>query len=301
MSALVTGGTGYVGSFIVENLLASGYQVAVTGRHAPADDFFSAPVAYRRFDLDPRSDFNQLLSGIDIVVHAAFHHVEGKYRGGEGNDPEGFKRLNGEGTKALFKAAKRCGARRCVFLSSRAVYGPHPSGAPLTEDMECRPDTLYGEVKRASEKTLVQLSDDAFCGTSLRVTGVYGAARPGHWHKWQRLFSDFRAGHPIAPRAGTEVHGSDVAAAAKLLIEAPTTRVGGEIFNACDLLIDRRDLLALLPGENPDLPERAPVDDYNVMSSVKLQELGWRPGGMKLLLDTVRSLTAAGPILPETG
>jgi UDP-glucose 4-epimerase len=217
MRVLVTGGTGYVGRFIVEAMLREGFEVIVAGRQPPRSDLFSAPVAFRPLDLDPDTDQTALLEGVDWMVHCAFDHVAGKYRGGEGDDPTRFIRLNREGSIALFEAAKAQVVRRALFLSSRAVYGPQGRPTVLTEETPAKPDTLYGQVKLDVERALSDLASEDFVATSLRVTGVYGAHCAGADHKWQRLFADFLAGRSIAPRIATEVHGDDVAQAALLL------------------------------------------------------------------------------------
>lgn len=290
---LVTGGTGYVGRFIVEGLLAAGHDVTVAGRAAPAADIFSAPVAFRPLDLDPDAENVGLFDGIDHCVHAAFHHVSGKYRGGEGDDPATFRRLNGDGSARLFAAAKTAGVKRCVFLSTRAVYGTQPPGAPLDEETPCRPDTLYGAVKLQAEAALAALSDARFCGTNLRVTGVYGQPRPGAWHKWQDLFADYLAGRPVAARAGTEVHGRDVAGAVELMLTARESEISDRSFNVSDIVVDRHDLLAIVRdicGTGQPLPERAEAGDLNAMTTSRLESLGWRAGGWQLLKDSVLAM-----------
>src|SRR5690606_15011137 len=99
-------------------------------------------------------------------VHAAFDHVPGRYRGGEGEDPASFRHRNLNGSVALFEAAKVAGIRRTVFLSSRAAYGPRPAGTWLDEADTPVPDTLYGQMKLADEAALQNLCDDRFQATS---------------------------------------------------------------------------------------------------------------------------------------
>jgi nucleoside-diphosphate-sugar epimerase len=293
MTVLVTGGTGFVGRFVVEALLRQGRAVKVAGRAAPADGFFSAPVGFIEGSLDPGRDWGAALDGVTHLVQAAFDHVPGRYRGGEGTDPDGFRRRNLDGTVALFEAAKRAGVARVAFLSSRAVYGDQPAGADLSEATKPRPDTLYGEVKLGAERALAQLSGDGFRGVSLRVTGVYGPAAPGRAHKWAGLFEDYLAGRPVAPRRATEVHGEDVAAAALLALDAPEP---APVMNVSDILLDRHDLLAVVKratGSPHPLPPRS-GEPVNAMSCGLLAALGWRPGGARLLEVTVRNLARAG-------
>ncbi|TCD15948.1 NAD-dependent epimerase/dehydratase family protein [Oricola cellulosilytica] len=285
-TALVSGGTGFAGRFIVEALLAAGYAVTVTGRTSPETGFFSQPVRWIEAGLEPDLLPAGMFDGVDAFVHAAFHHVAGKYRGGEGADPEAFRRLNVGGSVAMFAAATASGVQRAVFLSSRAVYGTQPPGAVLKEDTTTRPDTLYGQVKCEVELALQELSNFASLPVSLRVTGVYGPAGQGRFHKWRDLFDDYLAESPIAPRAATEVHGEDMAAAVRLMLEADPDDIRaaspGLVFNVSDILLDRRDLLgeyARLTGCKGPLPGHAEAPGFNAMDCTRLRGLGWRPRG----------------------
>jgi nucleoside-diphosphate-sugar epimerase len=254
---MVTGGTGLVGRFIVAAARARGDLVTVTGRGAGAD------VVWALDDPPP------VMEGVDLLVHAAFAHVPGRYRGGEGDDPDGFLRLNVDGTAALFARAARDGVGQVVFLSSRAVYDG--IAAPvLTEAMEVAPASLYGRVKLEGEQALAALCG----GAALRATGVYG---PGAGHKWEPLFADYLAGRPVVPRRATEVAGPDVAAAVYLATRG--------VFNLSDLVLDRHDLLSevrRLTGCAHPLPPRSD-EAVGQMATDRLRACGWVPGGLARL------------------
>lgn len=289
MRLAVTGGAGFVGRFVVEEALAAGDGVTVLSRRPPPLGFFSGPVRHLAYELGASVP---VLDGFDGLVHAAFSHLPGRYRGGEGDDPAGFFRRNLDGSAALFQAVVAAGVPRIVFLSSRAVYGAYPPGAPLSEDMEPRPDTAYGRVKREAEAALISLCGRHTAGASLRATGVYGSAGAGRPHKWTKLFDRFRRGEPIEPRIGTEVHGADLASAVRLLLTVGPESLTGGIFNASDLVLDRRTLMAELSkvsGWQGALPASCPVP-VSVMATERLQALGWTPGGMARLRLVLPSL-----------
>ncbi len=293
MTVLVTGGTGLVGRFIVEDLLARGEHVFVAGRAAPPADYFASPVEFRPLDLDPTADHAAMLSGVTHLVHAAFHHLPGQYRGGEGDDPSEFIRINRDGTIALFRAARASGVERAVFLSSRAVYGPKPAGTILDEETECRPDTLYGEVKLEVEQALADLAVPGFGICSLRATGVYGAPRPDQPHKWEEQFRAFASGQSVPARVGTEVHGRDLAAAVWLALRSDEVP---RVMNVSDILIDTRMMLERFQratGKDGPLPEPGDTAEFNTMATTRLQSLGWRPGGMALFEEEMRRLARA--------
>jgi len=280
MHVLITGAGGTVGRFLAHRMLTEGHEVTSLGR-APVED---TPLAFSSYDLaDPAPD----LPMADVLIHCALHHAPGKFRGGEGSDPDRFWRLNVDGTKALFAVAKATGCRHAVFVSSRAVYGDHRGGETLREADEPAPDTLYGEAKLAGEHQLSDLCDDAFCGIVLRPTGVYGVAPGLREHKWSGLFDSFLSGNRIEPRCGTEVHGDDLASAVSLLLKQGNTGKRFDVFNVSDLMLDRSDLLGMLASpravgiEVPEKSSRIPGE----MDTARLRALGWKPGGVQRLLD----------------
>ncbi|ADZ70220.1 NAD-dependent epimerase/dehydratase family protein [Polymorphum gilvum] len=284
MRILLTGGTGQVGRFVAARLARDGHDLVFLGRRAPDAGRF---VPWDLAD-DPMN-----LPAADALVHCALQHVPGRFRGGEGDDPEQFVQANLEGSERLFAAAKAVGIGRCVFLSSRAVYGDGRCGETLREDDPAEPDTLYGRVKLEGERRLQALCDDGFCGLVLRATGVYGLAPGTGGHKWQALFADYLAGRAIEPRRASEVHGEDLAAAVALLLGVTGPAAGFGVWNVSDLSLDRHDLLALvkaLTGCRHALPARAQGPAPGVMATERLQALGWRGGGQARLAAFVRSV-----------
>lgn len=288
---IVSGASGFLGRFIVEGLLAQGYNVLALGRHKPSEDFFSQPVAFKQIALSDMEYNPEDFHGYDGFVHAAFHHEQGKYRGGEGDKPEEFQLRNHDGSMALFNAVKRAGVKRVLFLSSRAVYGVQEPGACLVETLEPMPDTLYGSVKLRTEQALCKLSDENFLPIILRATGVYGPVKPPLRDKWQDLFEGFETRKNIEPRVGTEVHGEDLAGAINILLAAKSDELvnvaaneNAPIFNLSDILLDRRELLntyAKLKGLNDVvLPAIADARTYNAMDCSRLKSLGWQPRGV---------------------
>lgn len=285
MKVLVSGGTGLVGRYLVDGLLRAGHDVTVGSRASS-----NLPPSFIHLTIDPTLDQREQFAGIDAFIHLAFDHLPGRYRGGEGDDPARFRRLNHEGSVKLFEDAKAAGVKRCIFLSSRAVYDGLPAGSVLMEDMALSPDSLYGRIKLESEQALGRLSSRDFITTSLRATGVYGHHLP---NKWDGLFEDYLAGKPIAPRAGSEVHGDDLAAAILLLLEQDAQTVNGQAFNVSDIVTDTHEILSLFAeakGVSHPLPTPADRLLASVMDTARLRALGWKPGGRQRLEDTVQAL-----------
>ncbi|SFE22893.1 NAD-dependent epimerase/dehydratase family protein [Roseivivax sediminis] len=288
MRVAITGATGYVGRFFVAAALARGHEVTALTRSAP-----EGPVRHLPYDLSaPVPD----LTGHDLLVHTAFAHVPGRYRGGEGEDPAGFLAANLGGTRRLFEAAVAAGVPRVAFLSSRAVFDGLPGGTHLPEDLPPEPASLYGKAKLSAEEHLAALP---LTGWSLRATGVFGLepsdlARPAPpaWRKWHAELTEAFAGHAPDPRRGTEVHGRDLADALFLLAEADAP--GGPV-HVSDILLDRRELIeaAAAAAQRPlPLPETsdAPV---SALGCGRLSAFGWAPSGRARLHAEMPALLSA--------
>lgn len=274
MRIALTGASGTVGGFVLRAAKAAGHRVTRLDRGTG-------------FHLGDDPD----LTGQDALIHCAFAHAPGRYRGGEGDDPDTFLRLNRDGTLRLFDAAARDGVGRVVFLSSRAVHDGHGARTVLSDDLPARPANLYGQVKAEAEAHLARLP---VAGTSIRATGVYG--HPG---KWRGLFDGYLAGRPVPPRVATEVHGDDLAAAILLLLDQPDPP---RQVNCSDLILDRHDLLAqvqALTGSPHLLPARADPAPLRVQTCDRLRGMGWQPGGMAKLCAALPGLLSPSEKYPR--
>ena len=258
MRITLTGASGIVGGFVLRVAQAAGHHITRLDRSTG-------------FQLGDVPD----LTGQDALIHCAFAHAPGRYRGGEGDDPDSFLHLNRDGTFRLFDQAVQNGVGKVVFLSSRAVHDGYPAGTVLPDDLPARPANLYGQVKAEAEAYLACLPVK---GTSVRATGIYGLPE-----KWSDLFDDYRAGRPVPPRIATEVHGDDLANAIMLLLAQPDPPLQ---VNCSDLILDRHDLLAevqALTGCPHPLPRRADPSPLRIQRCDRLHALGWQPGGMTKL------------------
>ena len=175
---LVTGGAGFIGSHLVDALLALGHRVVVlddlsTGdlrRVPPEARFVKADVR------DPGLDGLLREEKIDTVFHlAAQIDVRRSVE-----DPVFDAEVNVLGTIRVAEAAGRAKVRQVVFSSSGgAIYGD-PVGASADEDHPLNPCSAYGVAKLAGEKYLAALAPDAGYRLSvLRYANVYGPRQDG--------------------------------------------------------------------------------------------------------------------------
>lgn len=171
--ALVTGGTGLVGSHIIERLVRDGWTVRALVR-APSRTIESLGADGVVGDALDGDAFTRAATGCDAIFHNAAAITP---KGGW----ESFRRLNLDGTNHAVDAAAANGAR-LVHLSSVAVYGPsaryRPDGFKTDEETPFAPlpeGAYYARSKRESEE-LVMAAHTAgrIWATALRPTIIYG-------------------------------------------------------------------------------------------------------------------------------
>lgn len=148
---LVTGGAGFIGSHLVDSLLASGEAVTVLDdlSSGSMDNLKEAAATGRlRFLQGSVLDSNAIESAIaqcDRVFHLAVQCV----RRSLGAPIENHE-INATGTLLMLEAARTASIKRFVYCSSSEVYGSVSTGL-LDEDTLCRPVTVYGAAKLAGE------------------------------------------------------------------------------------------------------------------------------------------------------
>ena len=165
MRALITGGTGFIGSNLALALAAGGHDVVLSGMpHEQELPNFKGTLLYGDMQ---NIDWNAVGS-IDAVFH------EGAISDTRQYDRDNVLRVNVEMSKMIFNHAVEHGAKHIVYASSAAVYGNVPT--PFREDGPVAPLTPYGESKVILDKFAMQFarehSDTRVVG--LRYFNVYG-------------------------------------------------------------------------------------------------------------------------------
>lgn len=171
---LVTGGAGFIGSHVARRLIEAGAQVTILDDLSSGHEHnLEGLLPHARFvvgDLRDEALLERLMPGVELVFHlgalpSVVYSVE---------HPIESLSVNFQGTAILAEVARRNGARRIVFSSSCAVYGPRASGA-LAEDRLPDPASPYATAKLASEYLLLNFQHlfglEAVC---LRYFNVFG-------------------------------------------------------------------------------------------------------------------------------
>jgi nucleoside-diphosphate-sugar epimerase len=149
---LVTGGAGFVGLNVVEQLRARGEEVMVADMDAPVFD-----VPFQLVDITQPLD--HLFAGVKRVIHLAAITADPAR---DAREPARIAEVNLLGTIRLLEAAKRHGVERFVHASTGAIYGASGVGLdhPLDEEADRPvPQTMYGITKYAAERACLRLAE----------------------------------------------------------------------------------------------------------------------------------------------
>jgi nucleoside-diphosphate-sugar epimerase len=209
MTTLVTGGSGFLGSHVVERLARAGRPVRALVRTSSDTRFLKSfpGVELCEGSVDDLASVKRAAAGVSGVIHVA-----GLVKA---RSAEEFMRVNRGGTEHLLDAAldNRATIRRFVLVSSLAALRPSDaSGNPVPEDAEPRPVTDYGKSKLAAERAALAKKGDLSL-VILRPPAIYGPRD----REILAFFKSIKLG--ILPLLGSTqnklsmIYGSDCAAA----------------------------------------------------------------------------------------
>jgi UDP-glucose 4-epimerase len=283
--AIVTGGAGFIGSHMVDLLLARGFSVRVVdnlvgGREANLAHHGGNPdLAFERADIRRLEPDAAVFAGTRAVFHFA----------GIGDivpsieRPIDYMEVNVQGTVRVLECCRHAGVARLVYAASSSCYGL--AATPTREDHRIDPQHPYALAKYLGEAAVLHWGRvyrlpvnsirifNAY-GTRVRTTGAYGAV-------FGVFFKQKLAGKPFTVVGdGTQrrdfVYASDVAEA---FLRAAETSTTGEIWNlggGDPQPVNR--LVQLLGGEVVYIPKRPGEPDVTWADITKItRDLGWRP------------------------
>jgi len=237
MKVLLTGGSGFLGSYVAEKLSAGGHAVRALVRPKSERRFLEKlpGIEFAAGAVDDRASLTQAVKDVDAVVHVA-GIVKARR-------PEEFFAVNTQGTKNLLEAVlERGGVKRFVHVSSLAAVGPSADGTPVHENAEPHPVTHYGKSKLEAERAV--LAEAAKLPvTVIRPPLIYGPRD----RETLAFFSSIKNG--VLPMMGdggntlSVIYGEDCAEAIALAATTPSAPSGRAYFvDDGDVLVWREAL-----------------------------------------------------------
>ena len=165
---LVTGATGFLGKYVVEELVEHGYQVRAFGRNSKVGrSLENSSVSFFQGDLTKADDVLEACKGMDLVVHAgALSTVWGPW--------EDFYQANVLGTKYVLEACRQTSIQRLVYVSSPSIYAAPKDQLAIKESDAPEENNLnnYIRSKLASEQLFKDYADVP--SIILRPRGLFG-------------------------------------------------------------------------------------------------------------------------------
>jgi UDP-glucose 4-epimerase len=279
---VVTGGAGFIGSHIVDALVARGDEVHVIDNYigGKRDDRFNAKAMYHEVDVRDYDKIAPIISGVDYVFHlAALPRVQYSI-----DEPIESFSVNTGGTIAALRAAAAGGVKRFVLASTAAIYGDQDQ-MPLVETMTPTPKSPYGLHKSMSEQACKLWSDIYGLDTvALRFFNVYGSRfdPEGAYALAVGKFLTLRTqGKPLTI-AGDGTHTRDYVHVSEVvranLLAAESASGNGEVFNiATGTETSVNDLARLIGGET--ISAEARLEPARCVADISKARtgLGWEP------------------------
>jgi UDP-glucose 4-epimerase len=286
MKALVTGAAGFIGSHLVERLLAEGAEVVAlddlsSGKLSNlSSQLASGHCVFHQVDIRDPAALAPCFLGVDQVFHMAGRadivpSIE---------DPETYFSVNVQGTLNVLQAARHAGVRRLVYAASSSSYGI-PDVYPTPEDAPISAEYPYALTKRMGEELVLHWGRVyRLPVVSLRLFNVYGP-RSRTAGAYGAVFGVFLAqklkGQPFTVVGDGEqtrdfTYVTDVARA---FVMAANSDLCGEVMNVGSgghYSVNR--LIALLGGDKVSIPKRPGEPDCTFADTRKIQRLlGWTP------------------------
>ena len=286
LNILVTGGAGYVGSVLIPSLIQDNHNVKCLDRFFFGQEYLSSKQFDGKLQLirdDIRWFDAKILKEIDVVIDLAALSNDPV---GELN-PEKTYEINHRGRARVAKLSKDVGVPRYILASSASIFGQQEKIADETS--EVFPLTAYSKANRGAEIDSLMLNDDNFSVTALRFSSLYGVSPRMRFDiAVNEMVLELYKTRKIIVRGKNNqrpfLHINDAVNAYKLVIESPTKKISGQIFNVgSDEQNYKIGDLALEVGKSIEIDYKVELGDSKdyrsyVISFKKIRDtLGFKP------------------------
>ena len=240
---LITGGAGYIGSYLVGELLQQGYFVTVVDKLLYGGESLLTYLPNRKFHFVKadvwesrtirnavRKDWPSLSAVIHLAAIAGFPACQSVGR-------LVAWRYNVESTQHVFEQAEALEVERFIYLSTYSNYGLSDDGNPMTEETPLNPQSLYAETKVASERYLLAQGSHSACASLIfRPATLYGLSPRPRFDLIlnQFVLEAFRKRKLLIYQRGYSrsfVHISDAVHGIILGLHLPIEKLRGQIYN----------------------------------------------------------------------
>jgi len=258
---LITGGAGYVGSTLIRDCLAEGYNVRCLDFLVYGGKALVGFMNHPRFefvlgDVRDQALVKKALEGIDSVVHLAFIVGDLPCMAA----PKSAVQINFKGTELMADLSRQAGVEVFVFASTCSNYGIVNPDTLATETSKLNPVSLYAETNIDCERYLVEQNDEKMATVSLRFGTAYGISFRTRFDLLVNSFA-FEAWTKkeiVAFAANTwrpYIHVADMSVIIREMLKTPQEKIAGEIFNAGCTSENymKKDVIEFLKNVMPDI------------------------------------------------
>lgn len=285
MKILVTGGAGFIGSHLVDELLRRGYHVVVvdnfaTGHRRNLARHYSPKLTVVAHDIRNTRGLNSHFTGVDHVYHlAALADIIPSIV-----DPMAYFTTNVVGTANVLQSARAARVLRFVYVASSSCYGI-PDVYPTPETAVIRCEYPYALTKYLGEQTVLHWQKVyGVPANSVRFFNIYGprARTSGTYGAVFGVFLAQKLHNQPLTIVGTGEQTRDftyVTDAVAAMLAVAESQVVGEIFNVgSGGTYSINEVAALLGGATTHIPKRPGEPDATFADITKIKrELGWAP------------------------
>ena len=247
MKVLVTGATGFIGSFVAEKLLAKGYTVRCIVRKTSNLRWLEGKnFEFIEGSLKDKASLEKAVEGVDYVYHIAGNT--------SAKNLDGYMKGNCEGTINLLEAviSKAPNIKRFLYVSSQTASGPALAADKPTEvDMPMNPITDYGISKKQAEEAIHSYSKN-YTGklpfTIVRPPAVYGPRDTEIYSIFKMIKSGFIAYMGFNHKLVSIVHVDDLSDGIIAAAESNNT-IGKTYFVSSEIFYDWKDVYQIMKQE----------------------------------------------------
>ena len=305
---LVVGGSGFVGSLLINKLLSERYNVIsydleVFGQNYSQSALLNKNFAFVKADIRNQSLFSMAVQSVDAVIYLACISNDPSYD----YNVELSHSINFKCFESCVKAAKNAGVKRFIFASSSSVYGPSDEEADVTEDHPVNPITSYSRDKHYCEKIMLNYHCKDFEAVIVRPATLFGISNRIRFDLVVNILTAngvlnkeiiVHGGKQLRPN----LHVQDMVDFYSCILNSSPSLVGGQAFNiglenhtVLNLAALVRKAIANQLLFDPEI-QTIPINDtrsYKINSDKAFIKLGFKPkltitDGIESMIDYIR-------------